>query len=573
MKSLHVGMSGRRRFMLPPDLVTETAAILARRGGGKTYTGNVMAEGFLDNGFQVVVIDPLNAWWGLRSSATGKSPGYPVVIFGGPRGDIPLEVGMAKGIADLVAENPGFSCVLSLRHLRPGPQKQFVAEFAAQLFHRKGEESLATPVHVFIDEAYKFAPQSKSGGDSTVLAAVSDLVLGGRQAGIGVTLITQRSAKLNKDVLTQTELLIVGQITGPQDKKAVKEWIEENADDSAQEEFLSSLAKLQRGEFWFWSPAKLDVFARVDVRKRTTFDSSATPKTGKRLTPPKKVSAVDLDALQAKLEKNLEAAKDNDPKLLKRRIAELEREARNKQPASVTVSDPSLDKASMRKAVNDALDARDDEWLGAVDGFLKTLSDKVAEATSRISAITLKTPGRRVMKVAPVPSVQVRTPSPATQRTYGEPAVTTAKIAVLSVLVSRGEPVSKKLIALQSGYSIKSGHFANTLCAMRREGLIQGTGPITLTPTGQSFFDALGVEPTVCSLDYWINTATATSKKCPRALLTTLRDHGGTMTKADLANASGYALGSGHFDNTLCKLRGLLIVHGSDILNISHELM
>jgi hypothetical protein len=574
MKALHVGKSGRRRFTLPPDLVTETAAILARRGGGKTYTGNVMAEGFLDNGFQVVVIDPLNAWWGLRSSASGKSPGYPVVIFGGPRGDIPLEVGMAKGIADLVAENPGFSCVLSLRHMRKGKAKQFVSDFASQLFHRKGEEKLATAMHLFIDEAHRFAPQVVRADDANACGAIEDLVLCGRQAGIGVTMITQRSALLNKNVLTQAELLIVGQITGPKDKKAVREWIEENADDTEQGEFLSSLAKLQRGEFWFWSPAKLDVFARVDVRKRTTFDSSATPKTGKRLKPPKKVSAVDLEALHSKLQENLEAVKENDPKILKRRIAELEREARKKQPATVTVPAPTLDKAAVSKAVNDALDARDDEWRGSVDAFLKTLTDKTAEAMSRISAITLKTPARSKVGAPVVPTVQVRTPGPRIRKIEGEPAVTKPKIAILSVLVSRdGGPVTKKLIALQSGYSAKSGHFDNTLCTMRREGLIQGTGTISITPEGHQFFDRLGIEPTVCKLDYWINTAKATSKKCPKALLTTLRDHGGSMTKADLANASGYALGSGHFDNTLCKLRGLLIVHGSDVIAISDELM
>ena len=105
MKAIHVGKTGRTRFLLPSDFVTETAAILARRGGGKTHTGSVIAEGFLENGHQVVVIDPLNAWWGLRSSADGKSPGYPIVIFGGPRGDLPLEVSMARGIADIVAEN------------------------------------------------------------------------------------------------------------------------------------------------------------------------------------------------------------------------------------------------------------------------------------------------------------------------------------------------------------------------------------------------------------------------------------------------------------------------------------
>ena len=105
---MKIGKSGGRGplFKMPIDFVTQTSAILARRGAGKTYTGQVMAEGLLDGGQQIIVLDPLDAWWGLRSSADGKGAGYPLVIFGGPHGDMPLDVGMAKEIANLLAEKP-----------------------------------------------------------------------------------------------------------------------------------------------------------------------------------------------------------------------------------------------------------------------------------------------------------------------------------------------------------------------------------------------------------------------------------------------------------------------------------
>jgi len=62
---------------LPIDTVTQTFAILARKGAGKTYTGMVMTEEMVDAGLQMVVLDPLGAWWGLRSSADGTKPGLP----------------------------------------------------------------------------------------------------------------------------------------------------------------------------------------------------------------------------------------------------------------------------------------------------------------------------------------------------------------------------------------------------------------------------------------------------------------------------------------------------------------
>jgi hypothetical protein len=53
----------------------------------------------------VVIVDPKGDWWGLRSAADGHSPGLPIVILGGERGDVPLEVGAGEVIAKLVARN------------------------------------------------------------------------------------------------------------------------------------------------------------------------------------------------------------------------------------------------------------------------------------------------------------------------------------------------------------------------------------------------------------------------------------------------------------------------------------
>lgn len=319
-RQLHIGRSGVTAFKIPVAFVTETAAILARRGAGKTYTAQVIAEELLDARQQIVAIDPNNAWWGLRS-------GYKVVIFGGPKGDLPLEPQAGRVIADAVAENPDLSCVLSLRHMVKAKQKRFVYEFADRLFHRKGEEELATAVHIFIDEAHRFAPQFVRGDDANMVGAVSELVLGGRQAGIGVTLITQRSAKLNKDVLTQAEILIAGQITGPQDKKAVREWIEDNADIDEQKAFIKSLATLKRGELWVWSPSFLKCMAKVHIRKKRTFDSSATPKAGAKSRRPKmRAKPLDLEALRSTMAETIKQAEEKDPKALRRKVVELEKQ-------------------------------------------------------------------------------------------------------------------------------------------------------------------------------------------------------------------------------------------------------
>lgn len=81
MKHLHIA-SEPKDFIIPPDLITQTAAILARKRVVKIYTASVVAEEFCRAKLPFVVLDPTGAWWGLRASPDGKAAGYPVIIIG-----------------------------------------------------------------------------------------------------------------------------------------------------------------------------------------------------------------------------------------------------------------------------------------------------------------------------------------------------------------------------------------------------------------------------------------------------------------------------------------------------------
>jgi len=136
-------------------------------------------------------------WWGLRASADGTRPGLPIVILGGDHGDIPLDVAAGQLIADLIVDE-GLAAVLDLAHLRKGEQVRFMTDFAERLYHRNRQ-----PLQLVLDEADAFAPQRPQKGQERMLGAIEDLVRRGRARGIGVTLVTQRSALLNKDVLAR----------------------------------------------------------------------------------------------------------------------------------------------------------------------------------------------------------------------------------------------------------------------------------------------------------------------------------------------------------------------------------
>jgi DNA helicase HerA-like ATPase len=170
---------------LPEEAVTETFAILGKRGVGKTTTARVLTEELLEVGLPVLILDPTGVWWGLRTSADGKTAGYPVVIFGGDHADVPLEETAGTLIADVIVSQR-ISAVLDLSSLSKGGTRRFSTDLLERLYHRNRE-----PLHVVIDEADLLAPQRVAHGGERLLGAMSDLVRRGRVRGLGVSMITQ----------------------------------------------------------------------------------------------------------------------------------------------------------------------------------------------------------------------------------------------------------------------------------------------------------------------------------------------------------------------------------------------
>lgn len=311
---------------LPDEAVTQTFAILAKRGVGKTYTASVMVEEMLTNHLHVVIVDPIGVWYGLRTSANGKSPGFPVIVAGGEHGDVPLESTSGQLIANLIVDK-GLSLVIDLSLMRKNEQKRFMVDFAETLYHKN-----RTALHLVLDEADEFAPQRPMANDARMLGAIEDLVRRGRARGIGVTLITQRPAVLNKNVLTQIEVLVAMRLTSPQDRSALNDWVKYHADAESSQEMITELPTLPVGTAWFWSPGWLDIFKKVAIRKRKTLDSSSTPKVGDQVVAHTKVAEVDIEDLRKQLAATIEKVESEDPKVLRRRIAELEKQLADRKP-------------------------------------------------------------------------------------------------------------------------------------------------------------------------------------------------------------------------------------------------
>jgi hypothetical protein len=272
---------------LPLDAVTETFLIFGKRGSGKTTTSVALTEEMIGAGLPVCVLDPMGAWWGLRSSADGNGPGLPVTILGGEHADLPLSPDGGTAVADLlVAER--LPLVLDMFSMSKTQQRTFVTDFMERLFRKNRD-----PLHLVIDEADRFAPQRGSHEGARLLGAYEDIVLRGRKPGIGSTSITLRPAQLHSAIRSQVEVLIAMRLLGKLDVQAIDEWVRLHATEEEAQAVKASLPSLPVGTAWFWSPAWLEILARVEVRPRRTFDSSATPKVGQQRIVPREFARVD----------------------------------------------------------------------------------------------------------------------------------------------------------------------------------------------------------------------------------------------------------------------------------------
>lgn len=523
-------------------------------------------------------------WWGLRSSADGRKPGLPVVILGGEHADAPLEPTSGEVVADLVVDE-SVSCVLDLSLMRKAEQTRFFTAFAERLYHRNREA-----LHVFVDEADEFCPQRPQKGTERALGAAEDLVRRGRSRGLGVTIISQRSAVLNKNVLTQTEVLVALRMTGPQDQAAIGEWVKFHGDQDKRDKLMATLPSLPVGTAMMWSPGWLELFRQVKVRKRRTYDSSATPKVGQRRPEPKARAEVDLDQLRRRMAATIERAAAEDPKALRRRIATLESELAKARIEAVTIDTVEVavlsdaDRSRIEGWVSSARESRDElvALIGQLDDRLARLGD--LRATPAAVVDPHPAPERRARPTSGCPDTAEATsaaaataPLPrADSRLEGNDRVRLKAGArrILAAL-ARHHPmaVTRAQAGALSGFKVSGGTFQSYWSALKTAGLIEEVnGQVTVTEAGLA---TAGVEPSAPAsteelLEVWRKALKAGARRMLDLLVEVYPE---SITRAELGERADYSVTGGTFQSYLSSLRrnGLAEVAG-DVVTASGTL-
>lgn len=527
------------KTQLPQEVASQTVAILGIRGSGKTNTAGVIVEELLDQHRQVVVVDPTDAHWGYRLNAGGKPSKYDIFIFGGEHGDVPLREEDGKAIAEFLVEER-VPVVLSLRHLRKAGQRRFVTDLAEELYHLKGKSQYRTPMTLVIDEAPLFVPQAVVGEVARTVGAIEDLVARGRNAGFGVVLISQRAATLNKNVLTQAETIICHRLTAPQDKKALKEWFEENADLETMNKVLASLPSQPNGKAWIWSP-RIDLFQDVQVRLRRTFDSSATPKPGDAQVVPVRLKEVDLGKLKSRMKELVEEKKKNDPTELKKQVYLLQEKLA--ELAATTPPEPAV-KTVVQKAKPILTDAQVERILAKLDEQITRVESTLAKPLQDLrSAMTLhqanmveaalETSIRVVpqQRVLPPPKAATR---PSDQITNSD--VPKGEAATLAAILQFVNPTREELTVV-TGY--KRSTRDTYIQRLRERGYVDVVGDrIEATPDGRAAMPDFKPLPTGVALqDYWLKRLPEGEARVLHLLLQRPRG----VTPDEISEATGYA--------------------------------
>ncbi|MEB3861124.1 MAG: DUF87 domain-containing protein [Desulfurococcales archaeon] len=242
------------------NIYGKAIAILGVRGSGKTNTAAVFIEELLMKGIPVIVLDIDGEYWTLRENYDT------LIVSADEKADIPLDISdseqasrLARALLDIY-----LPAVIDLSEFIVDDYSEYLNAFLEEVW--RSSKLYRRPLFLVIEEAHEFIPQGYSSSVKNVLVRIA---LRGRKRGLGLIMVSQRSAKVDKDVLSQAEYYVLHKVMHPADLRVYKELLPLNP-----REVEDVVPKLDVGEALFYD----GIYVRkVKVRKRQTIHLGYTP--------------------------------------------------------------------------------------------------------------------------------------------------------------------------------------------------------------------------------------------------------------------------------------------------------
>lgn len=118
----------------------------------------------------------------------------------------------------------GKATIINLKGIGPDIQQMIVSKLLKDLFHAR-KISDVPPHLVVLEEAHNYCPE-RGFGEQKTSEIVRLIASEGRKFGMGLCIVSQRPARLDKSVLSQVNAQIILKVTNPNDLKAVTSSVE-----------------------------------------------------------------------------------------------------------------------------------------------------------------------------------------------------------------------------------------------------------------------------------------------------------------------------------------------------------
>lgn len=242
------------------DAVGKFIAVLGIRGSGKTNTAAVILEELLNYNLPLTIVDIDGEYWGLKEK-------YEILVVGKSE-NVDIEIGIqhAEKIAE-ISLTKNVPIILDVSGYFSDEAYELLLRYFRKLWDLAGK--FRKPYEIVIEEAHEFIPQ---GIPDELKSIFVKIALRGRKRGLGAIILSQRSAKVEKDVLTQAEILFLHKVVHPSDLKVYKDIIP-----LAPKNVSEIINALSTGECILYFG---EICKTIHVRIRKTFHAGYTPVLG-----------------------------------------------------------------------------------------------------------------------------------------------------------------------------------------------------------------------------------------------------------------------------------------------------
>lgn len=119
---------------------------------------------------------------------------------------------------------PGEASVINLKAVEPDASEMTVYMLAQKLFNLRKENKIP-PFIMILEEAHNYVPE-KGFGQALSNPIMRKIASEGRKFGLGIGVISQRPARIDKNVLSQANTQFILRVTNPNDLKAISKSFE-----------------------------------------------------------------------------------------------------------------------------------------------------------------------------------------------------------------------------------------------------------------------------------------------------------------------------------------------------------